>query len=274
MVLVSGLLLGTDISVAKAVAVAVLLPLILLGLWVVAALATNPVDIRYLRAYTRETVHYGDSEICGGQEGSDGGTDGRPELVFTLIDDNDDGSPVYKVYSAGELLICRSQRSGAVALYSQLVDGRIICTDRQLSVPHQELILNMVRTKDPEQRLQSHQALVGHDQVRRLGVRPCPDPLIVLRHIYLEREGYCSLGWLSCLLDIDGDTSPLRLTIDVDPAELLELSELPIAEHRPHVRRLHLEYRQGLVLSPPSPISNQEEPAAGSVQQFEYSQPA
>ncbi len=132
----------------------------------------------------------------------------------------------------------------------------------------------MVRTKDPEQRLQSHQVLVGHDQVRQLGVRPLPDPLIVLRHIDLEREGYSSLGWLGCLLDIDGDTSPLRLTIDVDPGELLELSALPVVEHRPHVRRLHLEYRHGFVASTPSPVSNQEEPAADSIQQFEYSQPA
>ena len=194
------------------------------GAWVGISLLTNPVDVRYMRSYLAQGVQVCNPAARAGFDRSAPASGSRIQHLFTVIDESADDRPLYDVFSLGHIVMSGWRSSETAVFYSQLVDGRTVCTDRQLSVPRPGWVLNLVRSKDPEQRLRSHSELL--DQLAALGVtaNPSPDPWLVLDHLSDEREGYRQLGpFLSCFLDVDGDRSPWRLTVSVPPAELLGL---------------------------------------------------
>ena len=207
--------------------------------WFITGLFTNPVDFRYLLAYVGESVEFGAQKALAVPDVS-----GSTRLCFTLVDDTAEGRPVFDVFAAGPTVVCRGRSSGSVSFLARLADGRIMCTDRQLSIPHEDLVLNIVTSDDAAVRLRSHQALLERLAARGLGADPNPDPNIVLDYLARERDGYRAIGpLLGSLLNVDGGSAPLRLLIGIRPDELLELAlgAGTRTEADTAVRRLHVE---------------------------------
>lgn len=244
-VLVVVLVVGVGLPFVPAIGWAVGSALLVILGWSLTGLFTNPVDLRYLRTYLEETVEYDAYRSVPATGGIAG--PGGAQFCFTLVDDTA-ATPVYDVFAAGDMVVCRSRSSGSTSFYSRLDDGRILCTDRQLSVPNRQLVLNVVRSPDAVERLRAHRALVDGLSARDVPVREQADPGMVLDHLEYERDGFRQLGAvLGCALNVDGERAPLRLLVDVPSDELLALALIPEVGgvSAPPVRRLHVDVAVG-----------------------------
>ena len=236
-----GTLVGGWVPIRWALPLGWIAAILACGSWVGISLLTNPVDLRYMRSYLAQPVLVSNAESrpeLGSLPAAEGD---EAQHCYTVVDESGGDQPLYDVFSMGQVVGCSWRGSEAAVFYSRLVDGRTVCTDRQLTVPRPGWVLNLVRSDDLTQCLQSHWELLDHLESIGIPVEPAPDPWLVVDHLRDERNGYAQLGpLLSCFLDVDGDRSPWRLTVSVPPAELLALEGVgPIAEGPPP-RRLRV----------------------------------
>ncbi|MEM9037272.1 MAG: hypothetical protein AAGA99_26455 [Actinomycetota bacterium] len=221
--------------------------------WFVTAMFTNPLDLRYLRAYLGEDVEIERPDDAGA---------GEPTAVrsrrfcYSIEDETAGGATVFDVHAAGHLIISRARASGATVFYSRLADGRAIVTDRQLTAPRTGWMLHPVRDDDAATRLRQHCALLDRIAERGVPVDPAPDPGIVIEHLSAERASYRELGSiLGCFVDVDGDRRRSRLAVDVAAAELLALpADGGDGGRRRFVRRVRV--RSAGEVPSPTPVAN------------------
>ena len=210
------------VGAGPAIAVGLVVGLLAAAGWFVTALFTNPLDHGYLRAYTAEAVSISPEGDVIREKTS---AAGPPELRLTIVDPAT-GEPAHRVFANGHRVLVRSAGSDAVSIYSKLEDGRIVCTDARLTVPHPDLVVNLVRDVDLDVQLERHDELLK--RLGRNGVRTDanPDPQLVLDALQAERAGFRQLGsvW-GCFLDVESTPAPWRLLVDVAPDELLALAD-------------------------------------------------
>ena len=194
---------------------------------VMQAIRNNPLGYSFLKGYIASPYRYS----IAASEGK--AHDEASELlgfypVIAVHDATADPSPVFDLFQTGDRVTTASvsRASGAVSLFSQLDDGRILVTDSRLVVPHEGLAVNPAPGLHPARLIAAHNKAVASIPG---GATREPQALkLMSQALKLEHSAYCQLGpVLGPFLDLEPHRRSfgrLVVTLDLDSLSRLGVS--------------------------------------------------
>lgn len=193
----------------------------------VLALRNNPLGYDYLKRYIDSPYRLSALYLSGRPH-----PESRELLGFHAVgvvgDPTADPSPEFDLFQTVDqgTTAAVSRASGAVSLFSQLCDGRILVTDSRVVVPHEGLAVNVGAGLHPSRLIPAHNKAITASAG---GAIPQSDALdLFSRALTLEHTAYCQLGpFLGPFLNLEPKRRVLgRLVATVRGSELASRVQL------------------------------------------------
>ena len=272
----AGSFLGLELDITTSVATGALAGVVVAAMWFVVSLFTNPLNLAFLGQYlgTAMTLSQQRPAAFVDLSATDRGeAPDRVRFLFSITDDEPDAPPGYDVLLVNGVVAARSPNTGSLHLYSRLDDGRIVCTSRQASPPHERLVVNVASDGTTTDLFCDHAAFLTRLQLTA-GLNATADPMAPLEHLVIEQSAFRQLGrTLSALFGVERRPAPHRLVVTPRPDDLRTLAAERMATPRHGQRVLQVRApNQPEPITPGGPPPGAEPgPEAASAASLDFS---